>query len=430
MAKTIVGVFDNFTDAQAVVEDLSNHGIPRDDISIVANKETSGIDTDRAVGDDKMDNDAGEQAGSGALAGAGIGAGVGLLVGLGLLVIPGIGPVLAVGPLATALGATALGAGIGAAAGGLVGPLVDAGVPRPEAEAYSESVRRGSTLVTVHAPDEMSDDVVSIMNRHDVIDIDERAGQYQQAGWNRFDETAAPLTREQIEAERASRASVATTSQTQTAQGETVLPVVEEELQVGKRQVQRGGARVHTRVIETPVEEQVRLRDENIHVERRSVDRPVTGADADLFKEKSIEMTETDEEAVVAKSAHVIEEVVIGKTVDERVETVRDTVRRTDVDVEQVGATSSGVSAGYDVYDNDFRTYYTGNLANSGYTYEQYRPVFRYGHSLGTNEQYRGKDWSAIETDARRDWEARNPGTWEQFKDSVRYAWDRARNKR
>jgi hypothetical protein len=189
--------------------------------------------------------------------------------------------------------------------------------------------------------------------------------------------------------------------------------------------------RIYTHVTERPVEEQVRLREESVHVERRPVDRPLTGADATAFQDRTVEMTATAEEAVVAKTARVIEEVVVGKTVDERVETVRDTVRRTDVDVEQLGAERAvGASGGYDTFDNDFRTYYTSNLANSGYTYEQYSPVFRYGHSLGTNEQYHGKDWSVIERDARRDWEERNPGTWDQFRDSVRYAWERARGNR
>ena len=116
---------------------------------------------------------------------------------------------------------------------------------------------------------------------------------------------------------------------------EAVIPVVEEELRVGKREVEKGGVRITNRVTETPVEEEVRLREEHINVERRPVDRPVTDVD-NAFQAGTIEVTETAEEAVVAKNARVVEEVVVNKDVQERTETVRDTLHRTDVDVQQV----------------------------------------------------------------------------------------------
>lgn len=115
------------------------------------------------------------------------------------------------------------------------------------------------------------------------------------------------------------------------------LPVVEEQLTVGKHEVERGGVRVRQRVVETPVEETVRLREEHVRVERRAVDRPLSNADMAL-QEGVIELTERAEEAVVGKRARVVEEVLVGKEVTEREETVRDTVRRTDIDVQEVGA--------------------------------------------------------------------------------------------
>jgi uncharacterized protein YcfJ len=103
--------------------------------------------------------------------------------------------------------------------------------------------------------------------------------------------------------------------------------------------------------------------------------------------------------------------------------------------------TGAGVGAAGDVagesaedafsrYDNDFRTHYQTNATNAGYTYDQYAPVYRYGYGLANDPMYRDRDWSTIEMDARTRWEERNPGTWEQFKDSVRYAWDKARGAR
>lgn len=208
-----------------------------------------------------------------------------------------------------------------------------------------------------------------------------------------------------------------------------MLPVVEEDIDIGKRQVQTGGVRVQTRVEERPVEEQVNLREERVNVERRPVDRPLGDADA-AFKEQSFEVTEMAEEPVVRKQARVTEEVVVNKDVRDRTETVRDTVRRQDVDVQQAGAERAVGASGYDAFDSTYRQHFNSNFANSGYTYDQFSPVYQYGYSLANDQRFAGQDWNTFEPDARQAWEARNPGTWEQFKDSVRYAWDTARGRR
>jgi uncharacterized protein (TIGR02271 family) len=116
------------------------------------------------------------------------------------------------------------------------------------------------------------------------------------------------------------------------------IPIVEEELRIGKREVNRGGARVRSYVREIPVHEQVSLREEHVSVERRPVNQTLSAGElnsGDLLRDRTIEMTETSEEAVVAKEAHVAEEVVVRKTAEERVEQVEDTVRRTEVDIDE-----------------------------------------------------------------------------------------------
>ncbi len=120
------------------------------------------------------------------------------------------------------------------------------------------------------------------------------------------------------------------------SEGEVALPVIEEEIKIGKRAVETGGVRVQSRVTEKPVEETVTLREETVHVDRRPVNRPVGEADAAAMREGTIEVPTMAEEAVVAKDARVVEEVVVGKNVTERDETVRDTVKRTDVEVEEI----------------------------------------------------------------------------------------------
>jgi uncharacterized protein (TIGR02271 family) len=126
----------------------------------------------------------------------------------------------------------------------------------------------------------------------------------------------------------------ATVTSDRGGEGEEVIPIVEEQLRIGKRVVDRGRVRVRTYVVETPVEETVALRDETVSVERRPVTRELADAPADAFREREIEVAETDEEAVVSKQARVVEEVVVRTEVATENRVVRDTVRRTEVEIE------------------------------------------------------------------------------------------------
>jgi uncharacterized protein (TIGR02271 family) len=339
MAQTLVGLYEDFPTAQRVVRELEQAGIRHDDISLVANDKDSrhGTQSDRDGGDH-----AATGAGTGATVGTVIGGGAGLLAGLGALAIPGVGPVVAAGPLV----ATITGAGVGAASGGILGALAGLGVPEEDAHVYAEGVRRGGTLVTIKAPDDRVSQIEVIMER-EAVDIDERGRSYRDAGWTRFDHTAEPYAAETaaltatpagpgagtVAGSTADRDRLA--DRTGTAAGsDEVIPVVEEDVQIGKRQVSGGVVRIRSYVVERPVTEEVRLHEEHVSVERRpaSGDAPV-GADA--FREREIEVRETAEEAVVSKTARVREEVVVHKEAQDRVETISDTVRRTEVDVDR-----------------------------------------------------------------------------------------------
>ena len=189
-----------------------------------------------------------------------------------------------------------------------------------EAGKYAEAVRRGNTVVVVDAKTEAEvAKATKLMHELGSVDVDQRAAEWKTQGWAGFDAGAKPLSQKELASER-----------------ETVMPVVQEELQVGKRTVEGGRVRVVKRVTETPVSELVKLREEHAKVERRAVDRPATEADFTNFKEGTVEIREMSEEAVVGKTARVVEEVVVGKEVTERTQKVSDTVRRTDVDVERV----------------------------------------------------------------------------------------------
>jgi len=130
---------------------------------------------------------------------------------------------------------------------------------------------------------------------------------------------------------------------------EEVIPVVEESLSVGKRDVNLGRVRVRSYVREVPAEAQVNLREEHVNIERRPVDRPAEAGD-ELFRDRTIDVEERAEEAVVAKEARVKEELVVNRDVQERTQTVSDTVRKTEVEVEDERA-----SRGTGTFDKDRR---------------------------------------------------------------------------
>jgi uncharacterized protein (TIGR02271 family) len=113
-----------------------------------------------------------------------------------------------------------------------------------------------------------------------------------------------------------------------------VIPVFEEQLKVGKRAVEHGHVRVRVYTVEHPVEEGLTLREERVAIERRPVDRPASGMPGDAFQERTIDVTTHREEPVISKEAQLKEEVVVRNEADQRTETVRDTVRRTEVEVE------------------------------------------------------------------------------------------------
>jgi len=270
---------------------------------------------------------------------------------------------------------------------------------------YAEAARRGASAVAVSLDDDegpTGQRAIQVLQRYQPIDLDSQSQQWRAQGW-----TGATTQ------QRATATNTAATARTQQqhtqaraqnlTQGQEAIPVVEEELRVGKRRVAAGGVRVHSRVTEKPVQEQVQLREERVNVERRPVNRPVSDADR-AFQERAIEATETREEAVVQKNARVVEEVRVNKEADQRTETVRDTVRRADVDVEKIP--SQGATTGGAAYADEFTT------------------------QIASDQRYRGRDWDSVEPEFRQNFERRYPGTrWDQFKDAVRRNWDRAKSK-
>jgi uncharacterized protein (TIGR02271 family) len=252
--------------------------------------------------------------------------------------------------------------------------LSDLFLPDEDRHVYAEGLNRGGYLVSLHVSDAEYERALDILDDEGTIDIDERAASWRSEGWTGTASDAGlgasttSGTRDAgmggIGAAAASATGLSTGTGSSTGTGlpspssgmsqtglsgaggsthatsdqaSEVIPVAEEELHVSKRDVNHGRVRVRSYVVERPVQEQVSLREENVHVERRPVtDATRTGTTSGdaLFQERTIEMHETREEAVVSKEARVTEELVVRKDVDQRTETISDTVRSTEVEVE------------------------------------------------------------------------------------------------
>ena len=76
----------------------------------------------------------------------------------------------------------------------------------------------------------------------------------------------------------------------------------------------------------------------------------------------------------------------------------------------------------FEEIEADCREDFRGRFQDVGYTYLQFAPAYRYGHSLADNERYRGKDWESVKAEAFLEWESENPATWPQIHEAVRYA--------
>jgi uncharacterized protein (TIGR02271 family) len=284
--------------------------------------------------------------------------------------------------------------------GGFWDSLGDWFLPDEDRGTYAEGLRRGGYLLSVEATDAQYERVLDILDDEGTIDIDERANSWREEGWTggtagigrddvlsgatanlttgdaattsgtatgtgtaagatRFSDdlgttntgsAVPPISPEtgmtDFDADGSMRSDrtvdVTGTDARLTDRGEEVIPVAEEQLRVGKRDVSHGRVRIRSYVVETPVEEQVTLREERVAVERRPVDRALGDAEQ-AFQERTIEAEERGEEAVVSKEARITEEVVVRKEAEQRTETVSDTVRQTEVEVEdERGNTISG----------------------------------------------------------------------------------------
>jgi len=257
MAQTVIGIFDNASEAQQALQQLVSSGFSEDRIDIsTANNGTGNTTTGSTT--DNYDDDS---------------------------------------------------------FSGFFRSLFDS---NDDVDRYTTVGRRG-TVITVHAQSmQEAERAADILDNNGAVDIDERAQQF--GGTTSNTGTTGTVGTSDFSDQNSNQS----------------IKIIEEELQVGKRVVETGGARLRSRIIEKPVEESLRLRHERIRIERNPVNRPATEADLAGFQEGTIELREHAEVPVVNKEARVVEEVTLGKEVEEHEETIRDTVRRTDVEIDDL----------------------------------------------------------------------------------------------
>lgn len=210
--------------------------------------------------------------------------------------------------------------------------LGDLFMPDEDRYTYAEAMNRGSTMVSVSVDQTNAEMAEDVLEKYGTVNVDEREATWRKEGWQGYSRAGGFVAGGQ-------QAKVGVTQGATGVAGaglgdrDEVVEEVEEQLRVGKRQVNSGRVKVRRYVVETPVSEQVNLHSETVHVERRPVDRPL-GAAQDAFQERTIEAVATSEEAVVSKEARVTGEVLIRKQATDRTETVADKVRSTKVEVE------------------------------------------------------------------------------------------------
>ena len=287
---TVVGLFQDQPSAEAAIQRLKAAGFTEDQIGVAVRDRQQ----QRALTDD-TGTQAADGAAKGAVGGGVVGGVVGLLAGVGALVIPGVGPIVAAGWLASTLA----GAGIGAATGGLIGALVGMGVPEEDARHFERGFQEDGILVTVQAG-----------NRA------EEAREALSLGGADLGPTWGGLR--------------------DRSEGQERLELREEELDVGKRQVQAGEVRVRKDVVTEKQNIEVPVTREEVVIERHPVEGREVSEDA-LDDDEEIRIPVMEEEVEVQKRAKVREEVSIGKRRVEETRNVSDTVRREEARIESQG---------------------------------------------------------------------------------------------
>jgi hypothetical protein len=384
---TVIGTYKDITEAQRVVTALREAGYTNEQISLVASntderyrewvRDHNGVDVN------VVDEDV--SGGEGAIVGGIEGGVIGMALGLGALAIPGIGPIVAMGPLLGGL----IGAGVGAVTGGITAALIDLGVPEDDIDAYAEATRRGYVLVIAsNLNDAQMDKVEDVMNLYDVVDIDERSDYWRSEGWTSYDPETDPYTLTEYERER--------NALSDNSFYDDDFNTYHDDF--------------HTHYTTHYANTNFTFDDY-----KPGYHYGYTLATNPRYRSYST-WAELEPEARREWNTQYQ---------DSAWENFKDSVRYGWEKVKDAFTFDDD----YDKYHDDFYNHYNNYYTNTAYGYNDYEPAYRYGYILATNPRYNSYNtWDELEPEARREWNTRHhDSAWEDFKDSVRYGWERVK---
>lgn len=475
MTKTVVGLYDDLAEARQVVDDLVRSGINQEQISLLVQ------DPKNRYGDylNPVETDAGDAssgAAAGAVSGAVLGGLSGVLLGLGAVIIPGIGPVIAAGPIVAGL----VGAGVGAAAGGVAGALISWGIPEEEAVYYTEGIRRGGTLVAVKALDGQVEQITGIMNQHNPINLRERADLWRSSGWTGYDpqedeigEMSARTGTNYQAHSHSAYASTGRNSSDSYDQDYRRHYETQHAARTGRPYSDYQPAYRHGYTLATDARyadrswedvEPVARRDwETQHQDRgtwedfkdsvkyawdRMTDWVSDDYDHNYYQHHyQANFANTGRPYTYYEPAYhfghnlATDPTYQGGNWHDLEPEFR---QRWEAEYGHQGAWQEIKSAvrhawdrlsnwgDYDdeAYESSYRTHYNTSYASTNRPYSDYEPAYRYGTMMVMDERYRGRNWSAVEPEIRRQWEQEHShqGSWDDFKDAVHHAWDHVTN--
>jgi hypothetical protein len=127
--------------------------------------------------------------------------------------------------------------------GGFWASLRDMFLPDEDRATYAEGMHRGGTTVIVTADDTQSHRASEILEASGAVDVNERESAWRREGWTGYSATAP----QGMSGSRSAEASGQTASHEETQR----IPVVEEELHVGKRQIDQGRVRVRSYTVKS-----------------------------------------------------------------------------------------------------------------------------------------------------------------------------------
>lgn len=379
--RTVIGLFGNAGEARRAIDELQGLGYDANKISVVTN-----VATQQAIEARKS-------------------------MGLESLSLVDVGQVATGGPLRDVLSKQS------GPSGALGSALQLFGLTPELAEHYVSGVRHGETLESLTVDDRDSDRVLSVMRRRTAPPAPAPIPDAAPARAKEEIASAPPSAAAEPPAAPAEPPAAKSTNghrfELEGRDEERIIPILREEMRVGRRTVERGGVRVSSHVVERPVSEQVKLRETHVDIERRAVDRPLR-ADEKGFADDNVEMVEMADEAVVSKQARVVEEVIVRKHFEDRTATISDKVRSTEIEF--------GKLRTFDA--EDYRRHFEGSKI--GGSFEPYLPAYQFGHELHQQKNASSR-WDDMEASARDRWEQDHPGTWDKFKDAIRHSWSHAR---